>query len=181
MLNVGIKLCHSTLFHQQRTAMIDLLASSSLPHNMMPLLHHDHQYLFRLTSTFGWDDAISLCDYLVQVIESVVTSTDNNKSNEEDYCSADYFNDSIKKQPSTLEQWLRDAYNQLFYHDQWGNTPLHAASYVKPPVEVIDALFRLGRSLWEHGSGSSYNVQCPIWETQSKDGSTPFLVSFALD
>ena len=71
--------------HQQRTTMIDLLASSSLPHNMMPLLHHDHQYLFRLTSTFGWDDAISLCDYLVQVIESVVTSTDNNnKSNEED-------------------------------------------------------------------------------------------------
>ena len=158
--------------------MIDLLASSSLPHNMMPLLHHDHQYLFRLTSTFGWDDAISLCDYLVQVIESV-TSTDNNKS-EEDYSSADYFNDSFKKQPSTLEQWLRDAYNQLFHRDQWGNTPLHAASYVKPPVEVIDALFRLGRSLWEHGSGSSYNVQCPIWETQSKDGSTPFLVSFAL-
>ena len=155
--------------------MIDLLASSSLPQNMMPLLHHDHQYLFRLTSTFGWDDAISLCDYLVQVIESVVASANTNtKSNEE---TVEYFNDSMKKQPSTLEQWLRDAYNQLFYVDQWGNTPLHASSYVKPPVEVIDALFRLGRSLWEHGSGLSYNVQCPIWESQSKDGSTPFLVS----
>ena len=32
-LNVGIKLCYSTLpYSQQRTAMIDLLASSSLPH-----------------------------------------------------------------------------------------------------------------------------------------------------
>ncbi|KAL7526975.1 hypothetical protein ACHAWF_001987 [Thalassiosira exigua] len=35
---------------------------------------HDDQYLFRLTSTFGWDDAISLCESLVFGIEAAAAA-----------------------------------------------------------------------------------------------------------
>ncbi len=98
-----------------------------------------------------------------------------------------------------LRQCLRRAHSQLYYMDQWGNTPLHAASYVKPPLRVIEELFRVGRLLWKYNGcylnhhhwhndaqGGKVTMEgedlakaavtaVPIWARLCKDGSTPFL------
>jgi len=97
---------------------------------------------------------------------------------------------------SLLRRMLRLAREQLYYRDQWGNTPLHAALYVKPPIDVVSGLFRVGRALFTHRGGGlrrgvrrggvigSTEEECgdcdhghhtPIWATTSGDGSTPFL------
>ncbi|KAL7425304.1 hypothetical protein ACHAXH_003494, partial [Discostella pseudostelligera] len=85
-----------------------------------------------------------------------------------------------------LRQCLHNAQTQLYYMDQWGNTPLHAASYVKPPLRVIEVLFRVGRLLWRYASyylnkddtvKAKAGAAAPIWARLCKDGSTPFLVA----
>lgn len=145
---------------------------------------HDDQYLFRLTSTFGWDDAISLCDYLVLGIETSASNRrtnrgggDSSHDHDNELDADEYFNDSLighqHHNEKSLQQWLRQAYAQLFYRDQWWNCSLHAANFVKPPLNVIEALFRVGRALWEHGS--HFRGETPIWASLCKDGSTPFL------
>ena len=147
----------------------------------------DDQHLFRLCSTFGWDDAISLCNSLVLGIEKSATDDKQNSSSsrfdgDDGGLSLDhfsYYNDSIldsqTRGKKSLDEWLQNAHTQLFYIDPWGNCPLHAASYVKPPLNVIEALFRLGRALWKHGSG--YREQIPLWGLPCRDSSTPFLVA----
>ncbi|KAL7541430.1 hypothetical protein ACHAXR_012271 [Thalassiosira sp. AJA248-18] len=158
----------------------------------------DDQYLFRLTSTFGWDEAISLCESLVLGIEKAAADSSSSGHNDgpgdvdETYANEAgggggggdnqyYFNDYLLGQQQhqnekSLEQWLGQAHTQLFYTDQWGNSPLHAASYVKPPLNMIEALFHLGRALWRHSS--NYREQTPpLWATPCSDGSTPFLVA----
>jgi hypothetical protein len=68
--------------------------------------------------------------------------------------------------------------------------------YVKPPIDVVSGLFRVGRALFTHRGGGlrrgvrrggvigSTEEECgdcdhghhtPIWATTSGDGSTPFL------
>lgn len=50
-----------------------------------------------------------------------------------------------------------------------------ASSYVKPPVDVITNIFRLGRILFLYGrSKKNYT---PLWSITSTDKSTPFLVA----
>ncbi len=248
------------------------------------IYEYDDQYLFRLASTFGWDEVIALCASLAQDIEVAATSSSSSQHHRgerprsdadetrgqqqhdddgEGYYDDDYdashndehyhFNDSIcffngndehyndsdgnnklvlgggiaeggiilgsKQQNSTqshhllkrrhhhchdLRQCLRRAHSQLYYLDQWGNTPLHAASYVKPPLRVIEELFRVGRLLWKYNGCYYLNhdhwpntaqqggevtmegedflakaavatVVAPIWARVCKDGSTPFL------
>jgi len=148
------------------------------------MLWHDDQYLFRITSTFGWEDVISICDSLVFGIETAASTQcngglhDNEVDADEEGSNNGYFNDYFNDQnrnEKSLQQWLREGHAQLFYLDQWGNCPLHAASYVKPPLNVIEALFRVGRALWKYGP--HFRGQTPIWETSSTDGSTPFLVA----
>jgi hypothetical protein len=51
---------------------------------------------------------------------------------------------------------------------------LVAASYVRPPVEIINALFEVGRAIWKF---STIMPRIPIWAMPSKDNSTPFLVA----
>ncbi|KAL7470010.1 hypothetical protein ACHAXS_010259 [Conticribra weissflogii] len=179
---------------------------------------HDDQYLFRLTSTFGWDDAIALCNHLVKGIEnSAPVSTDfdsavgtniaayetidkqiSSSSNEIRFDGSQrrhYFNDSLEENydetnEKNFQDWISHAITQLTYQDQWGNTPLHAASYVKPPVEVVVALFAVGRVLvkWKLIAAvrfaknspffkSLYSLMEPLWAIPSKDGSTSFLVA----
>ena len=86
------------------------------------------------------------------------------------------------------------------YQDQWGNTPLHgenhvssafmflsfslfsciaryyfsAASYVNPPLHVIQAIFRAARVIWKY---SINQPNIPIWSIPATDNSTPFLVA----
>ena len=111
-------------------------------------------------STFGWDEAINLCDNLINSIQTAAASTNNNSSSKDvensqenyHYGMYDYSQENVHKK--TLEEALHDGYSQLYYIDQWGNTPLHAASYVKPPLDVIDALFRLGRAIVKYSSQS---------------------------
>ena len=190
---------------------------------------YDTQYLFRLTSTFGWDETISLCESLVHDIEValLLVAESNSIGDDDDETSTsendenNYFNDSLScfdgddegggshnsssnnhnsnsgslhthHHHRQLRQSLRSAHSQLYYMDQWGNTPLHAASYVKPPLRVIEALFRVGRLLWRYNScymshdyhivvkdeamhGVAETLATPIWARLCTDGSTPFL------
>jgi hypothetical protein len=72
------------------------------------------------------------------------------------------------------------------------NTPLQAASYVKPPLNIVMGLFRLGRGRtlrdmgvncddecdddwWMMGGGECDDWDAPIWATTSVDNWTPFL------
>lgn len=98
---------------------------------MMNMAWHDSQYLFRLTSTFGWEEAESFCDQLVREIEGAA-SKDAIKDVEDTYvssCSPSTFNDSLHSRGGrtfkALEDWLELAKNQLMYQDQWGNNCLH--------------------------------------------------------
>jgi hypothetical protein len=90
---------------------------------------HDDQYLFRLTSTFGWDEAISFCDGLLTGIERVIASAENGETHVN--YSSQLFNDSLQQGSiqsndcKSLEEWLHHAERALMYRDQWGNTPLH--------------------------------------------------------
>ena len=184
---------------------------------------HDDQFLFRLVSTFGWEDANALCHRLLIAVETAadacrrdddananghanvvaladkftydeyhVGMSSNSDPNEniiipyDDWDQYDYGNDDDRIQQrrrrrhqnrNTLQRWLNRSEAQLYYTDQWGNCALHAASYVKPPVDVITNIFRLGRTLFLHGRRSRNYL--PIWSITSKDGSTPFLVACA--
>ena len=133
-------------------------------------------------STFGWDEAINLCDNLISSIQTAAASTNNSQNKDVEnsqenyhYGMYDYSQENVHKK--TLEEALHDAHAQLFYIDQWGNTPLHAASYVKPPLDVIDALFRLGRAIVKYSPVNCREGCTPMWATTCKDGSTPFLVA----
>eukprot|EP01082_Thalassiosira_pseudonana_P014232 g12939.t1 g12939 contig7:502860-504380(+) len=137
----------------------------------------DDQYLFRLASTFGWDEAITLCNSLITGIELTVDASrrqQRDTGNMEDGRFNDSLDNSAQAHQKTPQEWLNYAFNQLLYQDQWKNTPLHAACYVKPPVDVIDALLRIGRVLWKH---RSYLLHVPVFATASMDNSTPFLVA----
>jgi hypothetical protein len=245
---------------------------------------YDDQYLFRLVSTFGWEDAISFCDGLVLELEDARANCrrirdlarqrcdvdrdddagggladetddddgdhlDDDDDDEDDYdkdycdednCDDDYDGGSMgevgcdcaddrdanfvshdddiapqrrRRRPRRkflaarlryrqrrrrflgarrrLHEKVRIARDQLYYRDQWRNTPLHAASYVKPPLNVVMGLFRLGRTLrnmggdcddkcddddwWMMGGGECDDLDAPIWATTSGDDSTPFL------
>lgn len=45
---------------------------------------------------------------------------------------------------------------------------------MRPPVEIINALFEVGRTVWKF---STTIPEIPIWAIPSKDNSTPFLVA----
>jgi hypothetical protein len=170
-------------------------------------------HLFQYVSTFGWEDAIALCDRLVFDIESAAAAcrrhdgdnysggdAEDDESSSHDDEDDDYYDcydcggggggdDDCRRRrrrnrASSLRGGLRLAREQLYHRDQWGNTPLHAALYVKPPIEVVAGLFRVGRALLTHGGGGGVigTEECgdcghrpPIWATTSGDGSTPFL------
>jgi hypothetical protein len=129
---------------------------------------HDDQYLFRLVSTFGWDDANAICNRLFTEVETAADACrrdDDNAVDERttvvpDKTYDEYYdydgndNDILQQQRrrqqrrqryqnrNTLQRWLNRVEAQLYYTDQWGNCALHAASYVKPPVDVITNIFR---------------------------------------
>lgn len=177
------------------------------------LLHklQDEQYLYRLSSTFAWDEAIEFCNRSILGIEraadsaaaaSFAASFFNDNDAKEEYF--DEYLDSHIQTPQTaaqltLYQWVRYVFRQITFSDQWGNTPLHSASFCKPPVDMIMALFRLARTLRRfssrvNDSGISesdeinknesvdndkiYNAtNLIIWGATCKDSSTPFLVA----
>jgi hypothetical protein len=165
---------------------------------------HDDQYLFRLVSTFCWDDANAFCNRLFTEVETAADACRRDDVddivvdecttvagkdrisydwNQYDYDGTD--NDILQQKRrrrryqnrNTLQRWLNRVEAQLYYTDQWGNCALHAASYVKPPVDVITNLFHLGRILFLHNGRSGRKNYTPIWSMTSKDKSTPYLVA----
>ncbi|KAL7474884.1 hypothetical protein ACHAW6_000830 [Cyclotella cf. meneghiniana] len=136
--------------------------------------HADDPHLFRLASTFRWDDAVSLCDELCSGIQRAASADVIAPS------ASLLWNDSLpssfrEREDRSLAEWLEHANGQLFYRDQWGNTPLHAASYVQPPLHAVEALFRAGREIRKHDKTDG--ARLPLWAMPSKDDSTPFLVA----
>lgn len=88
----------------------------------------DDQYLFRLASTFGWDEAITLCNSLITGIELTVDASrrqQRDTGNMEDGRFNDSLDNSAQAHQKTPQEWLNYAFNQLLYQDQWKNTPLH--------------------------------------------------------
>ena len=154
---------------------------------------YDDQYLFRLVSTFGWDDAVSFCDRLISELEHARakcrrirrvarrrdadrddgTGAEGEAHEYRDDDGMDYDQDDegdddgshddrdttrgsldgggdaprlrlrlrLRRQFLAARRHLNDrmriARDRLYYRDQWRNTPLHAASYVKPPLDVV--------------------------------------------
>ncbi len=172
----------------------------------------DEQYLYRLSSTFAWDEAIEFCNTSILGIERAADSaaaasftaslfSDNDSAKEE------YFDEYLEPhfyqtaRQLSLHQWVRYVYKQITFADQWGNTPLHSASFCKPPVDMIMALFGLARTLRQYSlcvndngiseSDESNNknesvetdhkicnaTNLIIWGATCKDSSTPFLVA----
>lgn len=170
----------------------------------------DEQYLYRLSSTFAWDEATQFCNRSILGIEqaadaasSVAASvTNNNEAGEEyfyEYLDS-HFHGSQNATKLSVCQWICYVYKQIAFSDQWGNTPLHSASFCKPPVDMIVALFRLARALRRFSlrvidcsfnstdkninsdnvdsDNTIYNAtNLIIWAATCKDGSTPFLVA----
>ena len=108
--------------------------------NAMDFAWHDDQFLFRLTSTFGWEEAVVICDELVTGIENAsLTSSSATMPNQEDgtvniSSSPSNFNDALHLNSQSVECrsldfWIRHAKSQLTYQDQWGNTPLHVRTH----------------------------------------------------
>ena len=88
----------------------------------------DDQYLFRLASTFGWHEAITLCNSLITGIELAVDASrrqQRDTGNMEDGRFNDSLDNSAQAHQKTPQEWLNYAFNQLLYQDQWKNTPLH--------------------------------------------------------
>lgn len=113
---------------------------------MMNMAWHDNQYLFRLTSTFGWEEAQSFCDQLVRGIEGAA-SNDTMEDVQDSYvCSSSpsTFNDCLHSRRGmttfkSLDDWLELAKNHLLFQDQWGNTALHGEnSYVVLSYIVLE-------------------------------------------
>ena len=173
----------------------------------------DVQYLYRLSSTFAWDEAIEFCNMSILGIEqaanaatSAAASATNNEAREEyfdEYLDTHFHINQIVPKKLSVREWISYVYKQITFSDQWGNTPLHSASFCKPPVVMIMALFRLARALrrfsWsiiectlsdgdENNNNNNnddnvndddiYNAtNLIIWAATCKDGSTPFLVA----
>jgi hypothetical protein len=77
----------------------------------LSILWLDDQYLFRLTSTFGWDEAAALCDTLVTGIEQAVASADAQADTSTHSASSfGYLNDTLySSKPNdckSVEEWL---------------------------------------------------------------------------
>lgn len=154
----------------------------------------DEQYLFILSSTYAWEEAIEFCDKSILGIEqsaAASASTAADASADEYYFdehldSRLHSNDNKRNEEAakilSLHQWLRYVYRQLTFCDQYGNTPLHAQCFCKPPVDSIMALFRLARVLRRFSSCDIIHCRgkysnSTIWASICKDGSTPFLVA----
>ncbi len=167
------------------------------------LLHklQDEQYLYRLSSTFAWDEAIQFCNSCIIGMEQAAyaassVAASNHEAGEEyfdEYLDRHFHSNQINN-ATNIRQWIRYVYKQIAFSDQWGNTPLHSASFCKPPVDMIAALFRLARALRRFSSrvidsktnisdsvdsdNSVYNAtNLIIWAATCRDGSTPFLVA----
>ena len=175
---------------------------------------HDCQYLFRLSSTFAWEEAIEFCNRSILGIEeaanaattassSAASSVVTNNTKVEyfdEYLDTHFLNNRNETKVLSLHRWIRYVYKQISFSDQWGNTPLHSASFCKPPMDMVMALFQVARSLRRFSS--SHIVNCSsssnnnnnrddsvnnndiynatnliVWAATCKDGSTPFLVA----
>ena len=95
---------------------------------------HDAQYLFRLTSTFGWDDVESLCNELISGIQH---AAERERYSTDRGVFINQLNDSLRNDEQShssdkrsAEDWLRHATEQLYYQDQWLNTPLHGKKLI---------------------------------------------------
>jgi hypothetical protein len=181
------------------TTMIDSAFHSKL---------QDEQYLFRLSSTFAWDEAIEFCNRSILAIEqaadaatlsspSAAAASAPNDTVEyfDEYLGTHIHNTNQNETKVSLHQWITYIYKQITFSDQWGNTPLHSASFCKPPVDMIMALFRLARALRRFSSRATTttNIECIdsnhnnntndatsnliIWAATCKDGSTPFHIA----
>ena len=189
----------------------------------------DEQYLYRLASTYAWDEAIEFCDRSILGIEQAYDDDSNTTMNGSCFEAEEYFDEylnnhyvNLKKEPwlvarpdmcqtrtkkLSVHEWIRYLNVQISFADQWGNTPLHSASFCKPPDDMIVALFRLARSIrrfaslllvddnglsdcdrmnsscdfGDYGNGDGKNVENAanliIWAATCKDGSTPLLVA----
>ena len=164
----------------------------------------DEQYLYRLSSTFAWDEAIQFCNRSILGMEQAADAASsmtasNHEAGEEyfdEYLDTHFHSSQINNATKlSTRQWIRYVYKQIAFSDQWGNTPLHSASFCKPPVDMIVALFRLARALRRFSSrvidcksnndsdsvdsdNTIYNAtNLIIWAATCRDGSTPFLVA----
>jgi hypothetical protein len=177
------------------TTMIDSAFHSKL---------QDEQYLFRISSTFAWDEAIEFCYTSILGIEAAdaatlsssaaaAASAINDTMEYFDEHLDTHFNNNQNETQVSLHQLIAYIYKQITFSDQWGNTPLHSACFCKPPVDMIMALFRLARALRRfssraasttHVGTSNHNTtndattsNLIIWAATCKDGSTPFLIA----
>lgn len=108
----------------------------------MNAVWNDNQYLFRLTSTFGWEEAVHLCNEFINEIEQIVARSSAKDESSGRFSNRDQFNDSLSCYGSsnsegskTLDDWLFHAGSQLMYQDQWGNTPLHGKTCRKRMIQ----------------------------------------------
>lgn len=112
--------------------------------NIMDFAWHDDQFLFRLTSTFGWEEAVVICDELVTGIENASLPSSASIPNQDGTVhissSPSIFNDALRFSQSTkcesLDDWIKLAKSQLMHQDQWGNTPLHVRTFMMTPVSI---------------------------------------------
>ena len=118
----------------------DCKTPSEMMLNVMNVIWNDSQYLFRLTSTFGWEEVVHLCNELENEIEQVVARSSVRNECDGQFSNRDQCNDSTSSSnsddsSSSLDNWLFHAGSQLMYQDQWGNTPLHGKTLV---IEMIN-------------------------------------------
>ena len=125
--------------------------ASATTHRFHHQLITDKEYLFRLSSTFAWEEAIEFCNTCIFHVEQAAAAAtavtdDNNSSSKIEYYDENPHNTTslqTKIHSLSLQQYIQYIQHQLYYIDQWGNTCLHAQCFCKPPVESVNALFRL--------------------------------------
>ena len=164
--------------------------ADSSAHRFHHQLINDREYLFRLSSTFAWEESIEFCNACIFHVEqaAAAATTDNNDNNNSS-SKIEYYDENPHKhttslhtkiQSLSLQQYIQYIQRQLNYIDQWGNTCLHAQCFCKPPVESVNALFRLARLLRRFSlcdTNDNDNEMMIIWATTCKDGSTPFHIA----
>ena len=141
----------------------------------------DSSYLFRMCSNYGWNEAMAICDALIEGMAAAATATPTPAPTTP---ARGPFVDNVgmrwrawesRGARPSLGAWLRLAHAQLAFRDEYGNRPLHAACYNKPPPAVVERLFRLARVIWEHRP--HYAQSSPAFAEPCGDGSTPLLVA----
>lgn len=131
----------------------------------------DRSFLRRCCETYNWDMAINFCE---DTLHPILTNQENSEdcgASVANYTLSDglhhtEYDESVSFQNCHAKRQYQAAIDQLTSRDEWGNTPLHAACYNKPPLRVVTSIL-LCASL------ASLNVHLVL----TKDGSTPLNIA----